>query len=118
LKRKEFSAKTRKLVLQKQNYSCADCGSNYPNLQFHHIDGNSWKNHFSNCVALCPTCHDLRDRRQKSFKKLKKQLLISPIKLPNLVSITSPKLESQKWESLSEKEKSTMREIFKDFGIK
>ena len=103
LKRKDFSAKNQSLVLKKQRNLCADCGLNYPKLKFHHIDGNRSNNDISNCVALCPNCHDLRDRRKLSLKNLKKLPTFFPRIIPTLPK-KLPKLEAPKKKSLSKKE--------------
>jgi len=68
LKRKDFSEKTKNLVKIIQNNCCADCGIKFPYLQFHHIDGNNFNNLLSNCVSLCPNCHELSQRSMKTIK--------------------------------------------------
>jgi len=66
LKRKKFSKKTRKAVLERQNYRCKICGAVLDVYDLDHNDGNKWNNDISNCQAICPTCH-----RRKSKKNLR-----------------------------------------------
>jgi len=65
LKRKKFSKKTKKAILERQNYRCKICAAVLDVYDFDHLDGNRENNDISNCQALCPTCH-----RRKSKKKL------------------------------------------------
>jgi len=91
-KRKHFAPKTRKKVLEMQKNRCKDCGIKFPYLQFHHIDGNSSNNDITNCIALCPNCHILRQMRMKKSKKsLMKLPTIGPIKLPKTLSTQQPR---------------------------
>ena len=56
-KRKQFTKKTKKLVLFRQNYRCTECIDYLTYPEFHHKDGDPVNNHISNCIALCPNCH-------------------------------------------------------------
>ena len=117
LKRKDFSAKTQSLVLKKQRNLSADCGLNYPNLKFHHIDGNNPNNDISNCVALCPNCHDLRDRKIKNSKKIPIQIpRINPLPLLKL-KLSQQKLRQNKWKEPSPKQIRQSLKFLKELGI-
>jgi len=89
--RNDFLVKTRNFILKKQNHRCKDCGIRYPHLKFHHIDGYSSNNDISNCMALCPTCHDVRDRKLR-MEKTKPIILplIAPIILPKPMRTKNP----------------------------
>lgn len=65
-KRRDFSKSVKKAVLENQFHKCNYCRQYYPNLQFHHKDGNRSNNHVNNCEGLCPNCHDKKTRRKKS----------------------------------------------------
>jgi len=62
-KRKEFSKRTKLLVLISQRNSCKSCGQSLTKVDFDHIDGNSSNNDFVNCQALCPNCHAEKTRK-------------------------------------------------------
>lgn len=54
----------RNYLLQKNNYSCEQCGCNWINpysnqtiLEIHHIDGDRTNNLEDNLQVLCPNCH-------------------------------------------------------------
>ena len=64
LKRKDFSKKTQKIILQIQKHRCNDCRKYYELLHFHHKDGNRSNNEISNAEALCPNCHAKKTRRK------------------------------------------------------
>jgi len=68
-RKREFSESTKKRVLMRQNYRCMICDKPYEDLQFDHIDGNSFNNHHLNCQALCPNCHDKKTRQERMLKK-------------------------------------------------
>lgn len=58
----EFSSKTAKRALLKQNASCSCCGlyewlSKLITLELDYIDGNSENNKLDNLRLLCPNCH-------------------------------------------------------------
>jgi len=63
-KRKNPSKKTKRIVLQQQNYRCRDCGDYLHFPEFHHKDGNRSNNALWNCQALCPNCHARKTRRK------------------------------------------------------
>lgn len=58
----------RKYMLEKNNYSCEECGCNWVNpksnktiLEVHHIDGNAFNNKEENLKVLCPNCHAMTE---------------------------------------------------------
>lgn len=114
-KRMDFSEKDKKLEKKRQKGLCFDCNLNYPHLQFHHNDGDNSNNDIRNCVALCPNCHDLRDRKMKNSK-------ISPFGPFGLFRIDPVPLLKLKLMQLKRKEPSPEQitrtlEIFKEFGL-
>jgi len=66
-KRKGFSAKTKKITLNRQNGRCIRCGDLLEFPEFHHKDGNRSNNDASNCEALCPNCHAKKTRKRKKL---------------------------------------------------
>jgi len=72
LKRKQFSKKTRKAVLERQNYRCRICEGVLDVYDLDHIDGNKWNNNISNCQALCPTCHRRKSKKNRGIPKFSK----------------------------------------------
>jgi hypothetical protein len=49
---------TRRVVLERDAYTCQGCGFTSPAwMEVHHIDGNYKDNSVSNLVTLCPFCH-------------------------------------------------------------
>ena len=67
-KRKNFSKKTKQLVLIRQNYRCANCLRTSKLWDYHHKTSRS-ENNISNCEALCPTCHARKTRTKKKVTK-------------------------------------------------
>ena len=67
LKRKDFSEKTKKATLIKQNHKCNICKEKLDDelFDFDHIDGNRSNNSMENCQALCPNCHQKKTRKRK-----------------------------------------------------
>jgi len=67
LKRKDFSEKTKKTTLIKQNHKCNICREKLDNelCDFDHIDGDRSNNSTSNCQALCPICHAKKTRKKR-----------------------------------------------------
>lgn len=61
-KRKQFSKRTRTLVLEYQQHRCKLCGKKSKIWDFDHVDGNRSNNTISNCQALCPNCHAKKTR--------------------------------------------------------
>jgi len=72
LKRKLFSKKTRKAVLERQNYRCKICEGVLDVYDLDHIDGNKWNNDISNCQAICPTCHRRKSKKNRGIPKFSK----------------------------------------------
>lgn len=69
--RKNFTAKTKKEVLEEQDGLCANCGSFLvKGYHAHHIDGDNTNVAKENCELLCSTCHGAK----KGESDLKKQL--------------------------------------------
>ena len=64
VKRRQFSKKTKLLVLISQGNSCKSCGQSSSTVNFDHIDDNSSNNDISNCQALCPNCHANKTRKK------------------------------------------------------
>ena len=64
-KRKQFSKKTKLLVLKAQNYRCKSCKRKLDEADFHHTDGNRANNALNNCQALCPICHAKKTRKRR-----------------------------------------------------
>ena len=60
--RRYFSVETKRIILQKQGYKCANCKWNAGIFDFHHKDGVRSNNKTSNCQALCPNCHARKSR--------------------------------------------------------
>lgn len=65
-KRKTFSKKIQKKVLEYQQNRCKLCGKKSDVWDYDHIDGNSSNNSISNCQALCPNCHAKKTRKKKN----------------------------------------------------
>ena len=63
-KRRQFSKKSKLLVLKAQNSRCKSCKNILEIADFDHIDGNSSNNDISNCQALCPLCHAKKTRKK------------------------------------------------------
>jgi len=63
-KRRQFTKKTKLLVLKAQNLKCKLCKNILEIADFDHIDGNKSNNEFSNCQALCPNCHAKKTRKR------------------------------------------------------
>ena len=72
LKRKKFSKKIRKAVLERQNYRCKICGAVLDVYDLDHIDGNKWNNDISNCQAICPTCHRRKSKKNRGIPQFSK----------------------------------------------
>ncbi len=45
----------RKIILERYNYRCSDCGYGY--LEVHHIDNDRLNNNPNNLITLCRQCH-------------------------------------------------------------
>ncbi len=56
-KRKDFTPRIKRTVLQSQNMLCRNCWMVLDIYEFDHIDGNRENNYISNCQAFCPNCH-------------------------------------------------------------
>jgi len=56
-KRKDFTPRIKRAVLQSQNMFCKYCWIYLDVREFDHIDGNKENSYISNCQALCPNCH-------------------------------------------------------------
>jgi len=63
-KRRQFSKRTKLLVLIYQGNRCKSCSQSLDAVNFDHIDGNSSNNHIPNCQALCPNCHAKKTRKK------------------------------------------------------
>ena len=64
IKRKDFSANTKKSVLFRQGFLCNSCQKPLQGIQdFHHKNGNRADNGSWNCEALCPNCHARKTRK-------------------------------------------------------
>ena len=77
----------RRYMLEKNNYSCEECGCNWVNpksnktiLEIHHIDGNGFNNKEENLKVLCPNCHAMtenyKNNNEKGRAKRLKEMLI------------------------------------------
>jgi len=64
-KRREFTKKTKLLVLKAQKYKCKTCKNMLEKADFDHIDDDRSNNSLSNCQALCPNCHAKKTRNRK-----------------------------------------------------
>lgn len=69
----QYSATTRRRLLEKIVYECDECGisdwqGRQITLQVEHIDGDQFNNELSNLKLLCPNCHSQTPTwgRQKS----------------------------------------------------
>lgn len=49
----------RRSVMERDNFSCQDCGGEYPYVKIvvHHIDFNPKNNTMDNLIVLCRACH-------------------------------------------------------------
>ncbi len=56
-KRKDFTPRIKRAVLQSQNMFCKLCWMYLDVREFDHIDGNKENSYIGNCQALCPNCH-------------------------------------------------------------
>ncbi len=63
--RKAFLKSVKQAVLARQLKRCNFCRRCFPDLEFHHKDGNHSNNDISNCEALCPNCHARKTKRSK-----------------------------------------------------
>jgi len=75
--RKEFSAAVRVNILIKQKLLCKKCRQMFTaksRPQFDHIKSSS-DNRISNCQALCPNCHEIKNQKQalKEAKRRRKE---------------------------------------------
>lgn len=59
-----FNAKFKKRIRQRDNYTCAICGSY--GMDVHHIDSNKQNTTDNNCITLCFSCHP-RMRHNRKF---------------------------------------------------
>ncbi len=64
--RKGFSQSVRHNVLRKQNHKCAHCKRLLNVVDYDHKNGIRSDNNERNCQALCPNCHAIKTRREKS----------------------------------------------------
>lgn len=62
-KRRQFTKKTKLLVLKAQGYRCKLCKDKLDEADFDHIDDNPANNSITNCQALCPNCHAKKTRK-------------------------------------------------------
>jgi len=62
LPRRGWTSSQHREVLAKQNGKCAKCGEYSTTFQYDHIDNNHNNNDLDNCQALCPNCHDVKNR--------------------------------------------------------
>jgi len=72
--RKEFTAAVRVNILIKQKLLCKKCRVMFTaksRPQFDHIKGSS-DNRISNCQALCPNCHEIKNQKQ-ALKEAKRR---------------------------------------------
>ncbi len=56
VKRRSFSAETKRIVMDEQDGKCAECGEIPLHWEFDHIDGRG-DNSIENCDGLCRDCH-------------------------------------------------------------
>jgi len=81
--RNKFKNKSRKLARQhfwekhnREEYTCPDCGRKEDELSYsfevHHINGEPMDNRPENHVALCRTCHNLREGKKPSLSEIKR----------------------------------------------
>ncbi|MBA3751037.1 MAG: HNH endonuclease [Nitrosopumilus sp.] len=66
--RKGFPLSLREKVLRKQDHKCAQCRKLLNVVDYDHKNGNRFDNRECNCQALCPNCHAIKTRREKSKK--------------------------------------------------
>ncbi len=64
--RKGFSQSVQQSVLRKQDHKCAHCKRLLNVVDYDHKNGDRSDNRESNCQALCPNCHAVKTRREKS----------------------------------------------------
>ncbi len=67
-KRRQFSKETRNKVLKRQRGMCNICRKPLDVVEFDHINGNTYDNHYLNCQALCPNCHAKKSRHLRRLK--------------------------------------------------
>mgnify|MGYP003293035122 CR=1 FL=1 len=83
-KRYKISTFVRRYLLEKNNYSCEECGCNLKNkftglsiLQIHHKDGNAANTKEENLELICPNCHAMTEnfgsRNKNSVRKYRKE---------------------------------------------
>ena len=83
-KRYKVSTFVRRYLLEKNNYSCEECGCNLKNkftglsiLQIHHKDGNAANTKEENLEVICPNCHAMTEnfgsRNKNSVRKYRKE---------------------------------------------
>lgn len=65
--RRQFTKKTKLLVLKSQGYRCKLCKGKLGEADFDHTDGDRGNNSVSNCQALCPNCHAKKTRKRLRF---------------------------------------------------
>lgn len=60
---------------KKREYRCPDCGRAKEQLltrfEVHHKDGDKKNNNRSNLIALCQPCHNIREGKKPSMKKIR-----------------------------------------------
>ena len=50
-------------VLERDAWTCGDCGRKGARFEVHHVDGNRENNAIENLITLCRGCHQLRHYR-------------------------------------------------------
>ena len=73
-KRKTASPTLRARIIRKQKDKCKKCGVSFGEIEevLHHKNGDNSDNRESNLEALCPTCHQIKDKRVQKKLKSKK----------------------------------------------
>lgn len=66
---------TRSLVLERDNYTCQDCGNKGNTI--HHKNENKNNNSIDNLVTLCGSCHTIRHWKNHKDKLEKRELCVS-----------------------------------------
>lgn len=65
--------KTRLLILNRDGFSCRDCGSSEEELHVHHCfytKGNPWDADPKFLLSLCRSCHERRGREEAQIREL------------------------------------------------